>query len=223
MVLIPGGYFTMGGDSADESPKHKVWVEPFFIDKNEVTNKQYKAFVDATNHPKPPYFTDRDLNKPDQPVVGVGYYDVLSYALWKGMRLPTEAEWERACRGGLEGKSYPWGDEPPSGRCNFAPNGQKEKDGYGFTAPVGSFAPNNYGLYDMAGNVWEWCSDFYDKTYYTRSPEKNPAGPDSGYSRVLRGGSWLSLNPKHLHSSSRLELRPFVQDRYYGFRCAKTP
>jgi len=223
MVLIPGGTFTMGSDSANESPKHTVSVDPFFIDKYEVTNKEYKMFVDSTSHPASPFFSDPDLNKPDQPVVGVTYYDALAYALWTGKRLPTEAEWERAARGGLEDKAYPWGDESPLSRCNFAPEGQKEKDGFEFTAQVGKFPPNNYGLYDMAGNVWEWCQDLYSKDYYKKSPAKNPAGPDSGYSRVLRGGSWLSLNPKHLRCSSRLELKPFVQDRYYGFRCAKTP
>jgi formylglycine-generating enzyme required for sulfatase activity len=223
MVFIPGGYFTMGSDTDDESPRHKVWVDPFFMDKFEVTNHQYKEFIEATGHPKPPFFNDSDLNKSDQPVVGVSYYDAASYAKWAGKRLPTEAEWERAARGGLKGKYFPWGDKPVTSRCNYAPKGSKEADGYEYTAPVGKFPSNNYGLYDMAGNVWEWCQDFYDAEYYKTSPVKNPLGPDSGYTRVLRGGSWLSINPKYLKCSSRLELKPFVQDRYYGFRCAKTP
>lgn len=223
MVLIPGGYFTMGSDSGDESPKHKVWVAPFFMDKYEVTNRQYSEFVKATGHPKPPFFNDTSLNKPNQPVVGLSYYDALSYARWAGKRLPTEAEWEFAARGGLKEKEYPWGNELPFKKCNYAPEGEKDRDGYAFSSPVGVFRPNDYGLYDMAGNVWEWCQDFYDTLYYSKSPEKNPPGPDSGYTRVLRGGSWLSINPKHLKCSSRLELRPFVQDRYYGFRCVKTP
>lgn len=221
MVLIPGGYFIMGSDSAGESPKHRVWVDTFYLDKYEVTNREYMEFVKATGHPKPPFIKDTALNKPNQPVVGVSYFDALCYAIWSGKRLPTEAEWEYAARGGLAEKNFPWGDESPFKKCNYAPEGNLEGDGFKYTAPVGKFPPNNFGLYDMAGNVWEWCSDFYDTTYYRKSPERNPPGPDSGYTRVLRGGSWLSINPKHLRCSARLELKPFVQDRYYGFRCAK--
>ncbi len=222
MVLIPAGYFTMGGDSVNETPKHRVWVDSFLIDKTEVTNRQYMEFVKATGHPKPPYYRDPDFNKPDQPVVGVNYYDALSYAIWAGKRLPTEAEWEKAARGGQEGKEFPWGNESPRGKCNYAPAGDKGADGYENTAIVGMFPTNNFGLSDMSGNTWEWCSDFYSSTYYQISDQKNPSGPDSGYTRVLRGGSYLSINPRHLRCSSRLELKPFVQDRYYGFRCAKS-
>ncbi|MEO0123747.1 MAG: formylglycine-generating enzyme family protein [candidate division WOR-3 bacterium] len=220
MVLIPGGYFTMGSDSINEGPKHKVWVDTFYLDKYEVTNKKYMEFVKATGHPKPPFIKDSSFNAPDQPVVGISYFDALCYAKWAGKRLPTEAEWEYAARAGLVDKEFPWGDEQPFRRCNYAPGGDLEADGYKYTAPVGRFKPNNFGLYDMAGNVWEWCSDFYDTNYYSISPEKNPPGPDSGYMRVVRGGSWLSLNPKHLRCASRMGLKPFVQDRYYGFRCA---
>ncbi len=222
MVMIPGGYFIMGSDSSGECPKHKVWIDTFYMDKYEVTNRQYMEFVNTTGHPKPPFIKDTFLNKPEQPVVGISYFDALCYAIWVGKRLPTEAEWEYAARGGLVDKEFPWGDESPFRRCNYAPEGHLEADGYKYTAPVGRFLPNNYGLYDMAGNVWEWCQDFYDTNYYRISPEKNPTGPDSGYTRVLRGGSWLSINPKHLRCSSRLELKPFVRDRYYGFRCAKS-
>ncbi|MEO0206909.1 MAG: formylglycine-generating enzyme family protein [candidate division WOR-3 bacterium] len=221
MVLIPGGYFIMGSDSIGESPKHKVWIDTLYLDKYEVTNRQYLEFVKATGHPKPAFIKDSCLNNPNQPVVGVSYFDALCYAKWAGKRLPTEAEWEYAARGGLVEKEYPWGDEPPFRKCNYAPEGNFEADGFRYTSPVGKFAPNNFGLYDMAGNVWEWCADFYDTTFYRLSPDKNPTGPDSGYTRVLRGGSWLSINPRHLKCSSRMGLKPFVQDRYYGFRCAK--
>ncbi len=219
MVLIPGGYFTMGSDSTGENPKHRVWVDTFYMDKYEVTNKQYLEFVKATGHPKPPFIKDTFLNKPDQPVVGVSYFDALCYAKWAGKRLPTEAEWEYGARGGFVDKEFPWGDDTPFKKCNYAPEGNMEADGYKYTAPVGRFKPNNFGLYDMSGNVWEWCVDFYDTLYYRMSPEKNPAGPDSGYLRVVRGGSWLSINPRHLRCASRMGLKPFVQDRYYGFRC----
>ncbi|MGQ9464745.1 MAG: formylglycine-generating enzyme family protein [bacterium] len=221
MVMIPGGYFVMGSDSAGESPKHRVWIDTFYMDKYEVTNRQYLEFVKATGHPKPAFIKDFSLNNPNQPVVGVSYFDALCYAKWAGKRLPTEAEWEYAARGGLVDKEFPWGNDMPLRRSNYAPGGNLEADGYKYTSPVGRFPPNNFGLYDMAGNVWEWCADFYDSLYYRISPEKNPAGPDSGYARVLRGGSWLSINPKHLRCSSRMKLKPFVQDRYYGFRCAK--
>jgi len=225
MAFIPGGSFVMGSDTGDEAPTHRVWVDAFYLDKHEVTNQDYKEFIDSTGHPAPPFFKERDLNQPDQPVVGVSYYDAVSYAHWAGKRLPTEAEWEYAARGGLPGKKHPWGDDDPFTRCNYAPihRGGKEADGHACSAPVGSYAPNGFVLYDMAGNVWEWCQDFYDSLYYRVSPDSNPSGPDSGYVRVLRGGSWLSIKPKHLTCSSRLELRPFVKDRYYGFRCAKTP
>ncbi len=210
----------MGSDSAGENPKHKVWIDTFYLDKYEVTNKKYLEFVKATGHPKPPFIKDTMFNKPEQPVVGVSYFDALCYAKWAGKRLPTEAEWEYAAKGGMNEREFPWGNESPLRKCNYAPDGKLEGDGYKYTAPVGKFPPNNIGLFDMAGNVWEWCADFYDTNYYKISPEKNPTGPDSGYARVVRGGSWLSLNPKHLRGSSRMGLKPFVQDRYYGFRCA---
>jgi sulfatase modifying factor 1 len=123
----------------------------------------------------------------------------------------------------MTGKRYPWGDDISAKNCNYVPPGGKEADGYEYTAPVGKYPTNAYGLYDMAGNAWEWCQDFYSTTYYSISPDSNPAGPDSGYTRVVRGGSYLSINPKYLTCASRLELKPFVQDRYYGFRCAKSP
>jgi iron(II)-dependent oxidoreductase len=220
MVLVPGGYFTMGSDTADESPKHKVWVDSFYMDKCEVTNRQYLEFVKATGHNKPAFSRDTSLNKPNQPVVGVSYFDALCYVIWAGKRLPTEAEWEYAARGGLDGMDFPWGNDPPIRRCNYWPAGNPEADGHKYSSAVGRFPANNYGLFDMSGNAWEWCADLYDSAYYAISPEKNPAGPDSGYFRVLRGGSWLSINPTHLRCSSRLALKPFVQDRYYGFRCA---
>ena len=219
MVLIPGGKFLMGSEEKGESPAYEVEVDSFYLDRYEVTNREYKEFIDSTGHQKLPFY-DSKLHRPDQPVIGISYYDALSYAEWRGKRLPTEAEWEWAARGGLEGP-YPWGEEPPDKtKCNYAPEGEKKLDGYGYTAPVGSFPPNGYGLYDMAGNVWEWCVDIYSKEY-PKSFRKNPKGPDSGYTHTLRGGSWLSINHKHLKVTSRLELKPFVKDRYYGFRCAK--
>jgi len=223
MVLIPAGTFVMGSDQEDQQPAHTVSIDAFYLDKHEVTNREYMIFVKETGHPKPPYYKDSDFNQPDQPVVGVSYNDAVAYAAWVGKRLPTEAEWEYAARGGLAKKKFPWGDDISARDCNYVPSGGKEADGYEYTAPVSKYPPNGYGLYDMAGNAWEWCSDFYSTTYYAASPDSNPIGPDSGYTRIVRGGSYLSINPKYLVCAFRMELKPFVQDRYYGFRCAKAP
>ncbi len=202
MVLIPAGEFQMGSNygDGDEKPVHTVYLDAFYIDKYEVTNAQYKKFMDATGYKAPEYWNDPDLNKPDHPVVGVSWYDAVAYAEWAGKRLPTEAEWEKAARGGLVGKRYPWGDSISHDDANY--DGTGGKDRWEYTSPVGSFAPNGYGLYDMAGNVWEWCSDWYYRFYYFslyyrfyyfRSPRANPRGPDSGTIKVLRGGSWVDL------------------------------
>ena len=223
MVLVPAGSFIMGSDEGDQQPPHTVYIDAFYLDRHEITNREYMLFVKETGHPKPPFYKDSDFNKPDQPVVGISYNDAVAYACWVGKRLPTEAEWEFAARGGLEKKKFPWGDDINARNCNYVPSGGKDADGYEYTAPVEKYPPNGYGLYDMAGNAWEWCQDFYSTTYYAVSPDSNPAGPDSGYTRVLRGGSYLSINPKYLTCASRMELKPFVQDRYYGFRCAKSP
>ena len=186
-----------------ETPAHKVFLDAFYIDVYEVTNAQYKKFVDATGYKEPDSWNSSKLNAPNQPVVRVSWYDASAYAKWAGKRLPTEAEWEKAARGGLPGKRYTWGDTwPPTGRAgNFCDESYRKideqnhiidgyDDGYAYSAPVGSFAPNRYGLYDMAGNVYEWCYDWYDAAYYTQSPNRNPTGPTFGEGHVIRGGSW---------------------------------
>jgi|GEM_PF-3047543 len=243
MVLIPAGEFQMGDvfseGGTDERPIHTVYVDAFYIDTHEVTNAQYRRFVQATGHRAPEGFgyvngewvgfkpwLDENFNGDDQPVVCVSWVDARAYCEWAGKRLPTEAEWEKAARGGLVGRKFPWGNEAPDGtQCNFA-DGNAD-DGYQYTSSVGSFAPNGYGLYDMAGNVWEWCSDWYDPAYYSKSPRENPAGPSSGTSRVLRGGSW-NLNSYYMRVSFRF---PGVPEHshgvaehscnFVGFRCAQ--
>ncbi len=249
MALIPAGEFEMGTDSDEipqlvewarkwsanpvtswhdrEKPRHTVHLDAFHMDKYEVTNTLYKKFMDATGHKAPGYWDDDKYNAPNQPVVGITWDDAKAYAEWAGKRLPTEAEWEKAARGGLVGKKFPWGDSDPDGiQCNFADRNTNESwsdknvdDGYQYAAPVGSFTPNGYGLYDMAGNVWEWCADWYGESYYKISPERNPKGPGSGTDRVLRGGSWL-----HSPSTIRAALRysSYSPTRTYydqGFRC----
>jgi formylglycine-generating enzyme required for sulfatase activity len=224
MVQIPEGWFLMGspegeGDS-DEHPQHKVWVDTFRIDKCEVTNAQYEKFMKATGYGAPRYWNDDRLNKPNQPVVGVSWDDAVAYAKWAGKRLPTEAEWEKAARGGLVGKRYPWGDDISHDNANFSGTGGRDRWGYYQTSPVGSFPPNGYGLYDMAGNVWEWVTDWYDKDYYRNSPERNPKGPNTGDRRVLRGGGWFD-DTGDLRCADRYLDEP--SNTYYliGFRCAQ--
>jgi formylglycine-generating enzyme required for sulfatase activity len=218
MVLIPAGEFQMGSnDYDDEKPVHTVYLDAFYMDKYEVTNALYKKFMDATGHKAPVYWNNSKYNAPDQPVVGVSWHDAKAYADWAGKRLPTEAEWEKAARGGLVGKKYPWGDELTRDYANYYGNGGKDQ--WSGTAPVGSFDPNGYDLYDMAGNVWEWCADRYDSDYYVESPKDNPQGPSSGTYRVLRGGAWNGDDPDDLRAATRYFNEPTLTGSNVGFRC----
>ena len=213
MALIPAGEFQTG----DGAAVHKVHLDAFYIDKYEVTNAQYKKFMDATGRRAPAQWNYSSFNAPNQPVVGVNWHDAKAYCEWAGKRLPTEAEWEKAARGGLIGKKYPRGNTITHDDANYYGTGSKDR--WSYTAPVGSFAPNGYGLYDMAGNVWEWCADWYDAKYYSRSPAQNPEGPDSGKNRVLRGGSW-NLNTSYLLVTKRYNRSPESRYDDLGFRCA---
>ncbi|WP_206413395.1 formylglycine-generating enzyme family protein [Lysobacter enzymogenes] len=207
-----------------ERPVHEVAVHAFWMDATEVTVAQFAGFVAATHykteaekfgwsgvfrmdlakwvrvdgadwrHPNGP----GSNAKADDPVSHVSWNDADAYAKWLGHRLPTEAEWEYAARGGLEGKTYSWGDElNPGGRAmanwwqGHFPDRNEGRDGYPGLAPVARFPPNGYGLYDMTGNVWEWVADRWDENYYAHSPKRDPRGPDSGSERVMRGGSYL--------------------------------
>ncbi|MCE2880830.1 MAG: formylglycine-generating enzyme family protein [Planctomycetaceae bacterium] len=314
MVWIAGGEFTMGGSDSlarpDERPRHRVRVGGFWMDATEVTNAQFRRFVEATGYktvaerpvdweelrkqvpegtPKPPaamlepgslvfaqpgpeqpadaYFdwwrwtTGASWRHPQgpestidgkdaHPVVHVAYEDALAYCAWAGKRLPTEAEWEFAARGGLEGKVNTWGDEPvvPAAgkpwRCNIwqgeFPRGNTKDDGFLRAAPVRSFAPNGYGLFDMAGNVWEWCADLYAHDAYAErvgalgaakvvvdpkgpARSRDPRNPSAPESRVHRGGSFL-CNDSYCASyrpSARMASTPDSAMEHLGFRCVK--
>jgi formylglycine-generating enzyme required for sulfatase activity len=223
MVWIPGGTFRMGSNEYDdEKPVHTLTVSGFWISKYEITVGQYKKFVRATGHRALPDWVSKFSPTDNHPVVGVSWNNAVAYCKWAGMRLPTEAEWEYAARGGLKGKKYPWGDRISHDNANYDEPGVRDR--WKYTAPVGSFSPNGYGLHDMVGNVWEWCADWYDSGYYVKSPENNPTGPVKGTYRVLRGGSWGG-NPSYLRCANRYYYTPTF--RYFdylgfGFRCVRS-
>jgi formylglycine-generating enzyme required for sulfatase activity len=224
MALVPAGEFTMGsatGD-ADERPVHKVYVNAFFMDMHQLSVAQYARFIEATHHEVPPDWGT--MNRPqhqNRPVANVDWEDAVTYCKWAGKRLPTEAEWEKAARG-TDGRTYPWGNEHPS-RLH-ATAGKEIWSSHTALTPVGTFEEGKspYGVYDMAGNVWEWVSDWYDQDYYKTSPQQNPAGPPSGSYKVIRGGSWGS-NADGLRSAERETHVPSFRGFGTGFRCAKTP
>ncbi|MYE87403.1 SUMF1/EgtB/PvdO family nonheme iron enzyme [Candidatus Poribacteria bacterium] len=239
MALIPAGEFRMGSNDGefDEKPVHTVYVNAFYMDVYEVTNAQYKKFVDANpqwtkDHISSRYhdgnylkhWTGNSYGSGNHPVVYVSWYGAMAYAKWVGKRLPTEAEWEKAARGGLSGKRYPWGNLLDSSKAKYRGGG---------TTGVGTYPPNEYGLYDMAGNVWEWCLDAYGGNFYKSSPYRNPIAGAEGITqatskftivktpRVLRGGAWGSSRST-LRVSDRRRFSPVLTDNGSGFRCVKT-
>jgi len=230
MEFIPGGEFQRGRTHAlpddglkwwptlmkDDRPVRAIRVDPFYLDQYEVTNQQYAMFVEATRHRKPYHWPQGKVppGRERHPVANVSWDDAAAYAKWAGKRLPTEAEWERACRGLAEGAKYPWGEREPTradARYN-AIDGPTE---------VGRCGANYFGLHDMAGNVWEWCADWYEREYYASALTLNPRGPGTGQYRVLRGGSWADL-PKYLTCAYRSWARPAERSPNIGFRCAKS-
>jgi len=222
MMYVPAGEFKMGSNDGDTDfqPVHDVYLDAFWIDQTEVTNAMFAECVPTGQCRQPSGNNYKESGYANHPVVYVSWRDANLYCGWAGVRLPTEAEWEKAARGGLEGLKYPWGDESPS--CNKgAENGAQYSNCDGQTVTVGSFAPNGYGLYDMAGNVWEWVADWYSRSYYSNSPNRNPMGPSSGEYHVLRGGSW-SLKGGNLCSACRIRpLETANSSSTDGFRCAR--
>ena len=175
MVLIPAGSFKMGSNDGEDhaKPVHTVSIDAFYMDEYEVTNAQYREFVQAIGHSEPRYWDDSKFNQPNQPVVGVSWNDADAYARWVDKRLPTEAEWEYAARGGLSGRKYPWEDTISLSQACY--DSDKPKS-------VGSYSANGYGLYDMVGNVWEWCADWYDSDYYNNLPTRTHQGRAAAHS-----------------------------------------
>lgn len=221
MLFLPGGQFNMGKNSpgpSDWQPEHMVTIDSFFMDQYEVTNQQYHEFCKATNHPLPIFWGMKEfrcgMDFPDYPVVGVSFFEAEKYAKWVNKRLPTEAEWEYAARGGIADLNYPQGNKMDSTIANF---GSKYKG----SLKVGTFMPNNFGLSDMAGNVWEWTTDNYQAEYYKLSPLDNPKGPDRGRFKVVRGGSWHS-GAMCLQNYYRNGLSPSWIDFAVGFRCVRS-
>ncbi len=224
MVLIPHGEFVMGGTHHYDETPHRVVLDAFYIDKYEASNKRYGEFVKATGHAAPAYWDNHRLNKPEQPVVGVNWYDAKEFCEWEGKRLPTEAEWEKAAKGPEGDNHYPWGHKFDPKKVNY---GQR----IGTTTAVDAFpeGASGYGVFNMAGNVFEWVADWYDPNYFKASPALNPQGPEKGYKwgsmgemKVLRGGSWIAPELS-LHTTHRFWNRP--ENNSYGvglgFRCAK--
>lgn len=303
MVWVPGGKFLMGtnGGKPDEGPVHEVLLDGFWMDKTEVTNRQFQEFVDATgyvtaaerepelrslrgpladvkildefnvpgsicfNPDIKPEDIDPGLNaynwwkyekganwrhpegpgssideRMEHPVVHVSWDDAVAYCEWAGKSLPTEAQWEYAARGGLTGKTYPWGDErnPDEKWLNNIWQGgfpfeNTEDDGYRTTAPVAMFPPNAFGLHDMSGNVWEWCADYYRPDYYAQSARRNPEGPRNSYDpdephvikRVQRGGSFMCSDVYCIgyRTTARMKGEQDTGAFHTGFRCVVTP
>jgi len=224
MAVVPAGAFTMGSamGHADEQPEHQVYVDTFFMDKYHVTVEHYARFLDATDHEVPPQWSL--MNRPqhyNRPVANVDWADAAAYCQWAGKRLPTEAEWEKAARG-TDGRTYPWGNRYPTRyQANW---GNETWSNHWVLAAVGTLEEGKspYGIYDMAGNAWEWVSDWYDTDYYKASPLQNPTGPLTGGYKVIRGGSWGS-NADGLRSAARETHLPSFRGFGTGFRCAKTP
>ena len=224
-VVVPAGDFRMGCDQGrdEERPEHRVWVDAFEMAIYQVRNRDFALFMQATGHPAPPNWGQAGFEDPDYPVVSVSWFEAQKYCQWLGgltglhYRLPTEAEWERAARGGVEGRLYPWGDEPPQACAEYQQRWGGESLG---PVPVGRGTANPYGIYDLCENVHEWCADWYQADYYAISPTNNPSGPASGERRASRGGSWRH-HVKVSRVAARSSIPPAFQYADYGFRVVR--
>jgi formylglycine-generating enzyme required for sulfatase activity len=221
LVSIPDAWFLMGSNSGQdcERPIHRVWIDAFQLAATQVTNAEYALFLRSTGAQAPPFWSDPKFDHPQQPVVGVSWFEADHYCQWitsqsaRPYRLPTEAEWERAARDHLEQKNFPWGDELPQSLPDYSTRWLTGPE------PVALYAPNSSGIYNLCENVHEWCSDWYDPNYYAISPERNPRGPEVGLRKASRGGSWRH-HVKASRCSARSSIPPNFQYADYGFRMA---
>jgi formylglycine-generating enzyme required for sulfatase activity len=248
MSLIPASPFWMGRavvflfddldwtarDRLDDQPVHRVYLDAFYMDQYEVTQSDYGKFAEATGHKTPWDWKDGKIRpgREKWPMYNVSWFDADAYCKWAGKRLPTEAEWEKAGRGGLDRNLYPWGNELTDGVDANAGGARgtpaKKKAHYAEPSPtnVGSYPPNGYGLYDVIGNVWEWVADWYARDYYSISPNENPKGPETGKYKVVRGAGFSS-NEAIINERSMVGVhyRNYAEPALittYGFRCAKS-
>ncbi len=218
-IPIAAGWFSMGSDAgqAVEGPVHRVWVDSFAMAATQVTVEEYTRFLDAAGRTPPPFWGDPNFCHPRQPVVAVSWFDAVAYCEWlcgttgSHYRLPTEAEWERAARGGAEGMLFPWGNDPPTSRPGYASGWKTGPE------PVGQSQPNGFGLFEMCENVHEWCSDWFGADYYAISPDRNPQGLEAGVRKASRGGSWRH-QIKIARCSARSSIPPEFKYADYGFR-----
>jgi len=233
MVFVPGGEFARGRSHEhpdaklpyypnplrDDLPVRTIYVDPFYMDEAEVTNERYAAFMKAARHDAPYHWRKGEMpaGKEKFPVINVSWDDASAFCAWDRKRLPTEAEWERACRGLAERRMYPWGNRDPTSKdAHFSAQDAG--------AVCGDRARNYFGLCDMIGNVWERTADWYGRKYHETAPERNPTGPTQGLYRVLRGGSWFDQTGslQFLTCSYRIWARPGERSPTIGFRCAKS-
>ena len=242
MIHIKGGNFTMGSEGFGEfeSPVHAITISDFLLDETLVTNKEFNDFVSATNYESTAekngaawgyengaYKIISGLNwksyytkeRADHPVVLVSWHDAIAYCKWANKRLPTEAEWEYAAKSGEVENLYPWGNTEPDGTQSvFA----QKPGSFPGTDSVKNHQPNVFGLYDMVGNAWQWCNDWFGETYYSLSEEFNPQGPAEGQTKVRRGGAWNVIQSFRLRGTNRGAMLPDAASPNVGFRCAKS-
>ncbi len=222
--LIPEGVFLMGSDgngAFDESPAHEVFISAFEMATVPVTNRDYSLFLRKTRSKAPPFWNEAKFSDPGQPVVGLNWYEAENYCKWLSeqtgykIRLPTEAEWEKAARGGHRGYEYPWGNDPVRSGLSRLKGPLEAPDA------VGNTTANGYGLYDMAYNIYEWCMDGYDPDYYGESPEDNPRGSANTEQRAARGESWAS-EMLIGRCAARSRLAPYFRCNDFGLRWVRT-
>lgn len=219
LVWIPPGEFEMGDGKGSDCPKHRVFLDGYYLGVYCITNRQYKKFVEETSHRPPDNTIWKNEEKADHPVVNVSWDDAVAYCFWAGLQLPTEAQWEKGARG-PGGLIYPWGNKWDVEKCRNDKNKGKETTCRVFDCSAGV---SGYGIYNLSGNVWEWCRDWYGKDYYGVSPRENPVGPASGSGRIYRGGAWYNFVAGNFRAAYRNINDPSYRHDFCGFRPCLSP